>query len=92
MGLRVKAIEVGPRDRTTLERWVRAHTTSQRLAMRSQIVLLLAKGLSGRAVAQQLNLARHTVDLWRKRYLKGGCEALVLDKPGRGRKPSVVKR
>jgi transposase len=80
------------KDRLRLEGWVRASTTSQRLAMRSQIVLLLGKGLSVRAVARKLDRARQTVDLWRRRYLEGGCEALVLDRPGRGRKARVIKQ
>jgi hypothetical protein len=31
-------------DRATLERWVRAPTTQRRVALRSQIVLLLDEG------------------------------------------------
>ena len=72
--------------RATLERWVRARTTSQRLALRSRIVLLLADGLSAREVARRLEVSRHTVDLWRARFCSGGCGALAQDKAGRGRK------
>src|SRR5437667_10656531 len=79
-------------DRLRLERWARAGSTPQRLALRSQIVLALGEGLSARAVARKLGVARHTVDLWRKRYEKDGCEALVKDKPGRGRKPKASDR
>jgi transposase len=80
------------KDRLRLEGWIRARTTSQRLAMRSQIVLLLGTGLSVRDVARKLDRARQTVDLWRRRYLEGGCAALVRDKPGRGRKARVIKQ
>jgi transposase len=73
-------------DRLTLERWVRARTSPQSLVLRSRIVLMLADGRSGRAVAQMLEVSRHTVDLWRTRYQDGGCEALGREKPGRGRK------
>ena len=76
------------RDRFRLESWVRAPTTSQRLVLRSRIVLLLSDGLSARAVAQALDISRHTVDLWRNRFREGGCLALMQDKAGRGRKPS----
>jgi transposase len=87
-----KTIELPPEDRQTLERWIRARTTPQRLALRSRVVLLVAEGLSGRAVAEKLGISRHTVDLWRSRYQQGGCRALVNDHPGRGRKPSISKR
>ena len=73
-------------DRAQLERWLRSPTTPQRLAMRSRIVLLFADGFSGRAIARQLGISRHTADLWRRRFLEGGCDALVHDKKGRGRR------
>ena len=73
-------------DLATLERWVRAGTTPQRVVLRSRIVLLLATGVSSREAARRLGVSRHTVDLWRRRYAGGGCDALTRDKPGRGRK------
>jgi DNA-binding NarL/FixJ family response regulator len=76
------------RDRATLERWIRGGTTPQRLVLRSRVVLLLAGGLSAREVGRQLGVSRHTVDLWRKRYLAEGCDSLAHDRPGRGRKRS----
>lgn len=77
---------VSAEQRELLERWARARTTPQGLVMRVQIVLLLADGLSGRAVADSLGISRHTVDLWRRRYRDGGSESLVRDRPGRGRR------
>jgi len=52
------------------------------------MVLLLATGLSAREVARRIGVSRHTVDLWRKRYLEEGCDSLTRDRPGRGRKRS----
>jgi transposase len=75
-----------PETRAVLERWVRASTTPQRLALRSLIVLMLADGLSAREVARRLRVSRHTVDLWRDRFGAEGCGALAHDRPGRGRK------
>jgi DNA-directed RNA polymerase specialized sigma24 family protein len=83
------AFRLRARDRALLERWVRASTTSQRTAMRSAIVLLLGEGLSGREVARRMGVSRHTVDLWRVRYMSEGCEALRRDRPGRGRRRSI---
>jgi len=76
------------RDRVQLERWIRARTTPQRVVLRSRVVLLLAGGLSAREVGRRLGISRHTVDLWRKRYVEEGCDTLTRDRPGRGRKRS----
>jgi transposase len=86
--MRARDVFVGARDRATLESWVRAPTTPQRTALRSRLVLLLSEGLSAREVARRLGVSRHTVDLWRERFLEEGCETLTRDRPGRGRRPS----
>jgi hypothetical protein len=78
------------RDRVTLDRWARTRTAPQRVVLRSRIVLLLADGLSAREAARQLRISRHTVDLWRGRFLAGGCDALLRDRPGRGRKRATA--
>jgi transposase len=67
---------------------VRARITPQRIVLRSRIVLMLDDGLSHHEVSRQLGVSRHTVRLWRRRYLEGGSDSLTRDKPGRGRKPS----
>jgi transposase len=75
-------------DRRMLERWVRMPTATQRLVLRSRIVLLLADGCPAREVARRLGVSRPTVALWRRRYAEEGCDALTRDRPGRGRKRS----
>ena len=77
-------------DRITLEAWVRARTTPQRTALRSRIVLLLDEGHSAREVARRLGVSRHTVDLWRTRFIQEGCDSLTRDRPGRGRRPALA--
>lgn len=91
MPRRGNPVRVASEDRRSLERWVRAGTTPQRLVLRSRIVLLLADGMSSRAAARALGVSRHTVDLWRKRFEDGGCHALVSDKLGRGRRRGTVQ-
>jgi len=81
--------DLSPADRDRLERWLRSPTTPQRLAMRSRIVLLSADGLSGRVIARQLGISRHTADLWRRRFREGGCDAIVSDRKGRGRRKAL---
>jgi len=73
-------------EQDILRRWARSPTLPHRVVVRSQILLLLATGCSSRHAARQLGTSRHTVDLWRRRFHKGGCEAILKDRPGRGRK------
>ena len=81
-----EALSLDDPDRRRLEQWVRARTAPQRTVLRSRIVLLLSEGQSAREVARRLEVSRHTVDLWRKRYIEEGCPALLTDRPGRGRR------
>jgi hypothetical protein len=83
------AIGLRPGERKDLERWARGRTTPQRLVLRSRIVLALAEGLSHASVARRLATTRHTVRLWKRRFIEGGLEALRVDAPGRGRKPRL---
>lgn len=82
-----EAIPLTAEDRRTLEAWVAARTTPQRLAFRARIVLLAATGVSNRRIAREVGTSRPTVILWRARFLAGGPTALTEDAPGRGRKP-----
>jgi transposase len=83
-------------DRAQLDRWARSSTTTQRVAMRSVIVLLAGTGLSDAAIAAELGVTRRTVARWRGRYAEGGTQEVTRDRPGRGRKPGrnpeVVER
>ena len=72
-----------PADRELLERWVRAGTTSQRVARRSRIVLLALEGVDD--IAGRVGVSPRTVQLWITRFRLGGAEALLHDAPGRGR-------
>ena len=84
--------DVSPADRELLTKWVRARSSPQALVARSQIVLMLADGLSERSVSKTLGINRRTVTLWRTRFAAGGCQALTKEKPGRGRKPDAASR
>ena len=78
------SVQLAVGERTTLERWVRAARTPQRLARRSRIVLLAADGFSNSAIARKLGVSLPTVQLWRRRFAEGGCAALE-DRPRAGR-------
>ena len=48
-----------------------------------EIVLLLAEGVSARAVATKLDVSRPTIAKWRRRFLEHGVEGLTSQYPGR---------
>lgn len=68
-------------QRKTLETWVRARTTPQRIVLRSRICLLAADGHSNNGIAGQLGTSRPTVLLWRQRFVEGGPAGLSEDAP-----------
>ena len=65
-----------------------AHGTPQQVALRCRIVLAAAQGRSDLAIASTLQVNRHTVRLWRKRFAEQGLKAMWEVAPGRGRKPT----
>lgn len=70
-----------------LQQWLAAHGTPQQVALRSRIVLAAAAGDSDLAIASTLQVNRHTVRLWRKRFVEQGLKSVWEVAPGRGRKP-----
>ena len=88
MPLRTSAIELRPRDREEIDRWIQAHGTPQQVALRSRIVLAAAEGQSDSAIARDLEVNRKTVILWRGRFAQEGLDSLWEVAPGRGRKPT----
>ena len=68
-------------QRKTLEAWVRAKKTPQRIVLRSHICLLAADGVSHNAIAKRLNTTRTTVLLWINRFWEQGFPGLSEDAP-----------
>ena len=77
--------------RRQLQLWMRSGTTPQRVARRSAIVLLALDGVSSRTIAARLGVCSRTVTRWRQRFERDGCQGLLSDAPGRGRKPAISK-
>ena len=65
----------------TLEAWVNARTSPQRIVLRSRICLLGADGVSNNAIAKRLGTSRPTVILWRNRFAKSGPAGISEDAP-----------
>jgi transposase len=80
-------VRLKPEQQALLEEWVRAHGTPQQVAKRCQIVLLAHQGYSDLAIADELEVNRHTCRLWRERFTAEGLEGLWEVAEGRGRKP-----
>jgi transposase len=70
-----------PKQRKTLESWVRAATTPQRVVLRSRICLLAAEGVPNNAIALKLGTSRPSVLLWRCRFQEKGPVGLSEDAP-----------
>lgn len=68
-------------QRNTLEAWVRAKTTPQRMVLRSKICLCASEGLSNNEIAERLDTSRPTVLLWRERFKKKGVLGIAEDAP-----------
>jgi transposase len=81
------AIELTDAERGQLEARTRRRKTARGDAMRAEIVLLAASGMTNVAIAKQLGVTRVTVALWRKRFAADRFAGLVDEaRPGAPRK------
>ena len=65
------------KQRQKLTQWARRPKTAQRTALRANIVLNSATGLSNQGVADRLRVAAATVGKWRRRFVESGLEGLT---------------
>jgi Winged helix-turn helix len=79
-------VQLVDEERTQLESLTRAHSTPQALAFRCRLILRVAAPdhPSNLRVAAEMRCDRHTVRLWRTRYLAQGLTGLQ-DAPRTGR-------
>lgn len=76
-------------ERKLLVKWSRGRSTPARLVQRASIVLLAAKGMQNKDIADELGVMRRTVGRWRSRFVEGGLGALEKDLPRGGRRARV---
>jgi transposase len=72
-------LSISAEQKKTLETWVDAKTTAQRIVLRSRICLLAGTGQSNNSIAGQLGVTRPTVLLWRNRFAEQGPTGLAED-------------
>jgi transposase len=81
------SIQVSPSERAQLESWECSHGTPQQVALRCRIVLRALAGEDNVSIAEELEVNRVTVQLWRKRVHQKGIGEVWQIASGRGRKP-----
>lgn len=86
-GRKAQPINLTQDQRDELERLARRKREARGPAFRARVILMLAAGASGREIQQRLRTSNQTVCALRKRFLKGGVEALFDERrPGAPRK------
>ena len=69
-------IWLSPADRATVEGWISARNTPQKLVWRSRIVLLSADRVGVMATARSVGKSKLTVWRWQERFLAEGLVGL----------------
>jgi transposase len=82
-------IDLADEEREQLLKWSRGRSTPHRLVLRASIVLQAAQGLQDKEIAANLGASRHTVALWRRRFLLHRFDGMKKDAPRQGRKPQI---
>jgi hypothetical protein len=86
-------VTLADEERTQLEALARAHSTPQALAFRCRLIVRAAASdhPSNLRLAAEMRCDRHTVRLWRTRYLAQGLAGLQdAPRPGRPRRFSPL--
>jgi transposase len=82
-------VSLTEQEKSQLIAWSRGRTVAQRLVTRAKIVLLAAKGVTNKEIAEQLGVSVPTARLWRGKFLKQGTAGLEADAPRPGR-PRII--
>ena len=88
-------IDVSPRDRAALRKWLRSTTIRKGLSDRARILLLSARKVAVTDIAAMVGMSANSVYKWRHRYLDHGVDGLYdRPRPGQPRKltPEVAEK
>lgn len=75
--------------RAHLNKLVKAHTTTVRVAERAQLILRCTEGIPLNTIAKEIGISRPTALEWRRRFESEGISSLFEMRPGRGRKTTI---
>jgi len=89
MSRRATPIILSPEERSTLDTWARGRSIAARLVQRAQIIRMAAQDILSQDIAQELDVSRPTVQLWRQRFLALRLAGLEKDAPRPGRLPRI---
>jgi len=64
------AVKLTEIERAELKKLIKRHTVGQQIALRGRLVLAAAGGKNNSQIAAELQVSRHTVRLWRERWLQ----------------------
>ncbi len=70
-GPKPPAVDLSEAERQGLEKLVKAHSTSQQIALRARIILTASQGLNNEQVGRALHVGVDMVRHWRQRWLAG---------------------
>jgi len=83
LGRPIPPVTLSAQLKQELQLMARSRQLPQGLALRAKTILMAADGLSNTAIAQQLDLSKHTVGKWRWRFLRQGLTGLYEEpRPG----------
>lgn len=85
-----KTIEVDEHTERELRVLAKGRRVEARLQQRARVVLLAVEGMQNKDIAEEVDLDRRQVALWRQRFIDGGIDALRKDAPRTGRPATVT--
>ncbi len=89
---KAESITLSEAERSELEKLARGRSVPTRLVQRSRIILKAASGMQNKEIAEELEISRPTVQLWRERFLALRVNGLEKDAPRPGRIPEISEQ
>lgn len=89
MSRRAPTLTLTSEERTQLTAWARGRRLPHRKVLRARMILMAADGFTNIRIAQEMQISRPTVQLWRERFLALRVAGLEKDAPRPGRTPRI---
>ena len=69
--MRPAAVYLEESEKEELQQLIKGHSTPQQIAIRARIIVLAGEGGHNQGIAEELDISRKMVRLWRGRWLTG---------------------